>query len=301
MHGDRDRPAPVGPGAPDDDRDGERQADEERDRDGRPGPVATGDMDQDLDPFEPRPGHDHGRDRDDAAVAPSAIARFRHSRRTANQSRPMPGVTLVSRMSAQAAGQRKPTTMATASRSEMLPPDSSADGQQGPEGEQPRAGQEADGDEEDRGPDAHEDDPRQGCERRDELQEGRRVDVGAGLRPVRVGVRRVEVGRPVGDRLLARCPTGRRTAGPAARWPATPHRPRRARCPARWQARRIEPWQRGRERGQLGGQVGHRRGRVARSSSSASLGEAYGRAASRRPTWWDRSMYPVRTGHGCPD
>ena len=61
-----------------------------------------------------------------AAVAPSAIPRFRHSRRTANQSRPIPGVTLVSRMSAQAAGQRKPTTIATASSSEMLPPASSA-------------------------------------------------------------------------------------------------------------------------------------------------------------------------------
>ena len=61
-----------------------------------------------------------------AAVAPSAIPRFRHSRRTANQSRPIPGETLVSRMSAQTAGQRKPTTIATASNNEMLPPASSA-------------------------------------------------------------------------------------------------------------------------------------------------------------------------------
>ena len=61
------------------------------------------------------------------AVAPMAIARLRHSRRTANQMSPIPGETLVSRISAQAAGQRKPSTMATARRSEMLPPASSAD------------------------------------------------------------------------------------------------------------------------------------------------------------------------------
>src|SRR5450631_1532207 len=39
-----------------------------------------------------------------AAVAPRAMASDRHSRRTANHSRPIPGVTLVSRMSDQAAG-----------------------------------------------------------------------------------------------------------------------------------------------------------------------------------------------------
>ena len=61
-----------------------------------------------------------------AAVAPSAIPRFRHSPRTANQSNPIPGVTLVNRMSAHAAGQRKLTTIATASSSEIFPPASSA-------------------------------------------------------------------------------------------------------------------------------------------------------------------------------
>ena len=65
-------------------------------------------------------------------VAPSAIARLRHSRRTANQISPIPGETLVSRMSAQAAGQRKPRTIATASRSEMLPPASSAEASRTP-------------------------------------------------------------------------------------------------------------------------------------------------------------------------
>ena len=61
-----------------------------------------------------------------AAVAPSAIPRLRHSRRTANQSRPMPGVTFVRSTRPQAAGQRNPMTMATASSSEMLPPTSSS-------------------------------------------------------------------------------------------------------------------------------------------------------------------------------
>ena len=60
------------------------------------------------------------------AVAPRAIPRLRHSLRAANQRSPIPGVTLVNRMSAQAAGQRNPTTIATASRSEIFPPAISA-------------------------------------------------------------------------------------------------------------------------------------------------------------------------------
>ena len=55
-------------------------------------------------------------------VAPRAIARARHSRRTANQRSPMPGVIFVSRTSDQVHGQRNPRTIATARRSEMLPP-----------------------------------------------------------------------------------------------------------------------------------------------------------------------------------
>ena len=57
-----------------------------------------------------------------AAVAPSAIASARHSRRTANHSSPIPGVIFVSRTIDQAAGQRKPMTIATARSSETLPP-----------------------------------------------------------------------------------------------------------------------------------------------------------------------------------
>ena len=49
-----------------------------------------------------------------ATVAPIAIASDRHSRRTRNQRTPTPGVTFVRNISAQAAGQRKPTTIATA-------------------------------------------------------------------------------------------------------------------------------------------------------------------------------------------
>jgi len=49
-----------------------------------------------------------------AAVTPRAIASRRHSRRTANQIRPTPGVTLVRITKAQVAGQRKPSTIAAA-------------------------------------------------------------------------------------------------------------------------------------------------------------------------------------------
>ena len=56
-----------------------------------------------------------------AAVAPSAIARFRHSRRTANHSSPTPGVTFVSSTNAHVAGHRNPTTIATAMNAWMLP------------------------------------------------------------------------------------------------------------------------------------------------------------------------------------
>ena len=57
-----------------------------------------------------------------AAVAASAIARWPHSRRTANHRSPTPGVIFVSRISAHAAGQRKPSTIAAAARMWMLPP-----------------------------------------------------------------------------------------------------------------------------------------------------------------------------------
>ena len=56
-----------------------------------------------------------------AAVAPSAIASCRHSRRNANQARPMPGVIFVRRTTDQVAGHRKPTTIASAIRRLTLP------------------------------------------------------------------------------------------------------------------------------------------------------------------------------------
>ncbi len=57
-----------------------------------------------------------------AAVAPSAIASCRHSRRSTNHSSPTPGVIFVSSTSAHVHGQRNPATIATASTSDTLPP-----------------------------------------------------------------------------------------------------------------------------------------------------------------------------------
>ena len=52
---------------------------------------------------------------------PNAIASARHSRRNANHSKPIPGVTFVSRTNDQVAGHWKPLTIASASRIWMLP------------------------------------------------------------------------------------------------------------------------------------------------------------------------------------
>jgi hypothetical protein len=60
-----------------------------------------------------------------AAVAPSAMASDRHSLLTANQTRPTPGVTFVSRTNDHAAGQRNPTTTAAPMRRLTLPAESS--------------------------------------------------------------------------------------------------------------------------------------------------------------------------------
>jgi len=54
-------------------------------------------------------------------VTPTAFRRFGHSRRTANHRTPTPGVTLVRRTNAQAAGHRNPATIAAAIRMSMLP------------------------------------------------------------------------------------------------------------------------------------------------------------------------------------
>ncbi len=55
------------------------------------------------------------------AVVARAIANDRHSRRTANQRTPTPGVIFVSSRNDQAYGQRKPSTMAAPSIRWMLP------------------------------------------------------------------------------------------------------------------------------------------------------------------------------------
>src|SRR4029078_6684853 len=60
-----------------------------------------------------------------AAVAPSTIARLRHSRRTANHSTPTPGVTFVSSTNAHVAGHRKPTTLSIALHARRLAGESS--------------------------------------------------------------------------------------------------------------------------------------------------------------------------------
>ena len=151
--------------------------------------------------------HAHGMIAADVAttmtVAPSAIARLRHSRRTANQISPIPGETLVSRMSAQAAGQRKPSDDRDRQQQRDVAAGQLGRSEQDPDDEQPRAGQEADGEQQHRGPDADEGEPGQVLERRDDLEEGGRIDVGAGRRPVGLRVRRVEARRPVRERLLA--------------------------------------------------------------------------------------------------
>jgi hypothetical protein len=57
-----------------------------------------------------------------AVVAPNAIASDRHSRRTANHSRPIPGVIFVRRTIDQVHGQRNPRTIAPARSRETFPP-----------------------------------------------------------------------------------------------------------------------------------------------------------------------------------
>ncbi len=56
-----------------------------------------------------------------SAVAPRAMARFRHSRRTTNQIRPTPGVTFVSSGTAQSTGYRKLSTATTPRKALILP------------------------------------------------------------------------------------------------------------------------------------------------------------------------------------
>ena len=61
-----------------------------------------------------------------AAVSPSTMPRFRHSRRTRNQTSPTPGVTLVKMPNTQNAGYRNPSTIIAASSRWMFPWNSSS-------------------------------------------------------------------------------------------------------------------------------------------------------------------------------
>ena len=89
-----------------------------------------------------------------AAVAPSAMPRFRHSPRTANQSKPIPGVTLVNRMSAQTrAGQRKLDDDRDRQQQRDVAAGQFGGREQHADREQPRARQVADGHHQDRRPD----------------------------------------------------------------------------------------------------------------------------------------------------
>ncbi len=85
----------------------------------------------------------------------------------------------------------------------MLPPISSGAARSKGQGEQARPGQEADGEQQDHRPDRQERLPGQDLERREELQEGRRIDVGDRGGPLGQGVRRVEARDPVAAGVLA--------------------------------------------------------------------------------------------------
>ena len=77
---------------------------------------------EEIEPVGPEPGRQHERDARRWPPSPRRrSARLRHSRRTANQTSPTPGVTFERRMNDQVAGQRNPATIAAAMRISMLP------------------------------------------------------------------------------------------------------------------------------------------------------------------------------------
>ncbi len=95
--GDHDRPAPVGPGAPHHERHGQRQSDPERHRDVAAERLPRRRRRSSGRSSRTRPAGASTKDTAAiTAVAPSAIPSWRHSRRTANQSRPTPALGLVS-------------------------------------------------------------------------------------------------------------------------------------------------------------------------------------------------------------
>ena len=187
------------------------------------------------------------------AVPPRAIARLRHSRRTTNHSSPTPGVIFVSSTIDQVHGQRKPSTMAAARTRWTLPPASSMAARTTPTTNQRRAGHDPHGQQQDAGPHGHVRLPRQHLDRREQLQERRRIDVRDGVRPVGAQIGLVVRRDPVAIRVLAGAPQPsprrrrRRRSRPRSRRrgrarPARAddaRRARRGRHPARrWRMRR---------------------------------------------------------------
>ena len=111
----------FGAGAPDDDDHGQGEAQPQRDGE-RAGLVDDlRRIEEEVDPVGPQLGDEHVGDRADDGRGHDRDASSRHSRRTTNQSRPMPIVNFVSRTNVHVHGCRKPSTTATASRRWMLP------------------------------------------------------------------------------------------------------------------------------------------------------------------------------------
>ena len=120
--GDRHRPASIRRCAPHHDRRRDRQARHQRDRHRGPRPVPAGDRAQDREPLRPGAGHEHrgrGHDHPGRHEGGRELVPFAPD---GEPQQPDPGVTLVRSTNPHAAGQRKPTTIATAMRISMLPP-----------------------------------------------------------------------------------------------------------------------------------------------------------------------------------
>ena len=201
---DRDRPALVARRAPDDELDADRAADESGigiDAQVPPLPVLAASRSNQANQLC---GISTNETATIAAVDPSAIASDRHSRRSANHSRPTPGVIFVSSTKAQVHGHRNPHTIATVSRSEMLPPAISIAPTAMPSRNRSRPVRTH------TAPmriavHAARTRPRQEVERVDEHRERRRVGVCADRVPVgAAGVQVVEVQPVVGARILRR-------------------------------------------------------------------------------------------------
>src|ERR1035437_1436263 len=135
-----------------------------------------------------------------APVATAAMATCRHSRRRMWESRATPGVTFVRSTTAQAAGQRRLSTSASARTSWMLPAATSeATGKASSTGRGQGPGEPEQDPEQDGPVDCHESEERQHSPGRGQEFEGRRVDVAVGESPGGVGIQVGRVGPPVED------------------------------------------------------------------------------------------------------